>query len=105
MRCHECAARAEKKILSRAQVPILRAVRARVEPARGESFDDYTERVHQYLKRSLRWVATLNNGAEISKAALPDVKVDVLAGIFKPRKDKYEFVKFSDHRLLMENVR
>lgn len=96
-RCPQCEKQSDKKILSRAQVPILRAVRHRVPPTPGENADAYTKRVDEYLKENLRWVAMLDSGAQIPKAALPDVEVTVLAGRFQARGADDEWVRFGGH--------
>lgn len=100
MRCAECAKQAHAKVLSRAQVPILRAVRARRPPKDGEDAAAYKERMDAYLEEHLRWVAVLDSGAEIPKAALPDVEVTVLAGEFRARGSNDEWVHFGHHVLL-----
>lgn len=66
-------------------------------PTPGENADAYTERVDEYLKENLRWVAMLDSGAQIPKAALPDVEVTVLAGRFQARGADDEWVRFGGH--------
>ncbi|KAK0642377.1 Tyrosinase [Lasiodiplodia hormozganensis] len=100
VRCAECAKQADAKVLSRAQVPILRAVRSRRPPKAGEDAGAYKERMDAYLKENLRWVAVLDSGAEIPKAALPDVEITVLAGKFEARGSNDEWVRFGHHALL-----
>lgn len=100
VRCPECAKQADAGVKSRAQVPILRAVRSRRPPKDGEDAGAYKERMDAYLEEHLRWVAVLDSGTEIPKAALPDVEVRVLAGKFEARGSNDEWIRFGDHALL-----
>lgn len=97
IRCAECAKQAANNTLSRAQVPILRAVRFRVPPEEGESADAYKQRVDEYLQENLSWVAVLDSGAEVPKMALGEVEVEVLAGRFEARRRENEWVRFGGH--------